>query len=166
MAQGCIPVCRSDVTALQTRMEGRQWLTKKTSPVVNFRGWWQEEADHHRGGRGAVARRRWRSVFPARRREEVPADGAVAEEQVPVVEGRACLPQVRSWPFVVNLPPGGPAEMLQIVARGHDPGAVGARYPENNDPMIRHHFIEPARIAAVGGADDARRKTGAAGRDP
>lgn len=73
--------------------------------------------------------------------EETPADGVVAEEQVPVVEEGEPGYHKFDPPFVVNLPPGGPAEMLQVALE------VMTRVPtvvdtlNNNDPMIRHHLL-------------------------
>lgn len=73
--------------------------------------------------------------------DEAPADGTVAEEQVPVVEEGDPAYHRFDPPFVVNLPPGGPAEMLQVALE------VMTRVPtvvdtlKNNDPMIRHHLL-------------------------
>jgi flagellar FliL protein len=63
-----------------------------------------------------------------------------AAEEVAVEEGE---PEYHKFdpPFVVNLPPGGPAGMLQVAIE------VMTRTPsvittlEANDPMIRHHLL-------------------------
>ena len=73
--------------------------------------------------------------------EEVPADGVVVEEQAPVAEDGEPAYHKFDPPFVVNLVPGGPAEMLQIAFE------VMTRVPsvldtlKNNDPLIRHHLL-------------------------
>lgn len=62
-------------------------------------------------------------------------------------------------PFVVNLPPGGKAKMLQAAVRvqTRDPALVG--FLKQNDPMVRHHLL------SLFGAQDAANLMTRAGRE-
>ena len=68
-------------------------------------------------------------------------DGAVAEESEPVVEEGDPEYYKLDPTFVVNLPPGGPAKMLQIAIQvmTYQPTVVDTL--KTNDPMIRHHLL-------------------------
>jgi flagellar FliL protein len=72
--------------------------------------------------------------------DETTADGETAEEAPAVAEGDPVYHKFDPN-FVVSLPPGGPAKMLQVAIQ------VMTRHPTvvetlgANDPMIRHHLI-------------------------
>lgn len=75
---------------------------------------------------------------------EQPAEGeqaaeaeAPAEEAVP--EGDPIYLEMKPK-FVVNLPPGGPAKMLQIALTVYTRQQPVADFIAQNDPMLRHHL--------------------------
>ncbi len=75
---------------------------------------------------------------------EEPAEGeqaaeaeAPAEEAVP--EGDPIYLEMKPK-FVVNLPPGGPAKMLQIAVTVYTRQQPVADFITENDPMLRHHL--------------------------
>ena len=74
--------------------------------------------------------------------EEEGAEGEAAAEEVEAVEEADPVYHKLDPAFVVNLPAGGPAKMLQIAIE------VMTRHPtvvdtlKANDPMIRHHLLD------------------------
>lgn len=66
----------------------------------------------------------------------------VATEEAPAVEEIDPVYHKLDPTFVVNLPPGGSAKMLQIAIQvmTRNPGVVETL--KANDPMIRHHLID------------------------
>jgi flagellar FliL protein len=73
--------------------------------------------------------------------EDPAGDGEAAGEATAVEEGDPVYHKLDPA-FVVNLPPGGPAKMLQIAIQvmARDPAVVEAL--QANDPMIRHHLLD------------------------
>lgn len=68
-----------------------------------------------------------------------PAAGDAAEAVEPVEEGPPIY--VKMDPkFIVNLPPGGPAKMLQIGLSVYTRDQAVADFLRANDPMFRHHL--------------------------
>lgn len=68
-------------------------------------------------------------------------DAAAGEEEVAeVVESDPVYHELDPT-FVVNLPPGGPAKMLQIAIQIMTRTPTVVDTLKNNDPMIRHHVL-------------------------
>ncbi len=66
----------------------------------------------------------------------------VAEVEEPAIEEGEPLYVDMKPQFVVNLPPGGPAKMLQVAITIYTRQAEVGDWITKNDPMIRHHMIE------------------------
>jgi flagellar FliL protein len=66
----------------------------------------------------------------------------VAETEEPAIEEGDPLYVDMKPQFVVNLPPGGPAKMLQVAITIYTRQAEVGDWITKNDPMIRHHMIE------------------------
>jgi len=78
--------------------------------------------------------------------EEEAAEGeateeVVEEEAATVEEGEPLYVDMKPQ-FVVNLPPGGPAKMLQVGVTVYTRHAEVSDWLTKNDPMLRHHMIE------------------------
>lgn len=59
----------------------------------------------------------------------------------PIEEGEPIYVEMKPQ-FVVNLPPGGPAKMLQIAITVFTRQQEVADFISENDPMLRHHLID------------------------
>lgn len=74
--------------------------------------------------------------------EESPAEGdaaAAVEAPEPEEEGEPVYVDMKPK-FVVNLPPGGPAKMLQIAVSVYTRQQPVADFLAANDPLFRHHL--------------------------
>ncbi|RMG36071.1 MAG: flagellar biosynthesis protein FliL [Gammaproteobacteria bacterium] len=69
--------------------------------------------------------------------EQAAKEQPAAEEAVP--EGDPIYLEMKPK-FVVNLPPGGPAKMLQIAVTVYTRQQPVADFVSANDPMLRHHL--------------------------
>lgn len=69
------------------------------------------------------------------------AGEAVEETVAPIEEGDPVYLEMKPQ-FVVNLPPGGPAKMLQIAVTVFTRQQEVADFVAENDPMLRHHLID------------------------
>lgn len=87
-------------------------------------------------GGGAVAFFLMGGEEPAEDEQAAEAE-APAEEAVP--EGDPIYLEMKPK-FVVNLPPGGPAKMLQIAVTVYTRQQPVADFITQNDPMLRHHL--------------------------
>lgn len=68
--------------------------------------------------------------------------GETAEEAAPEVPAGEPLYVPMKPQFVVNLPAGGPAKMLQVGVTVYTRYAEVSDFITANDPMLRHHLIE------------------------
>jgi len=73
---------------------------------------------------------------------EVASTEEVAEAEEPAIEEGEPLYVDMKPQFVVNLPAGGPAKMLQVAITIYTRQAEVGVWITKNDPMIRHHMIE------------------------
>lgn len=78
--------------------------------------------------------------------DEEAAEGAATEEVIeeeaaPVEEGEPLYVDMKPQ-FVVNLPEGGPAKMLQLGLTVYTRQIEVSDWLTTNDPMLRHHLIE------------------------
>jgi len=76
--------------------------------------------------------------------DEPAAEGAAeqAEEQLPQLEEGEPLYVEMEPQFVVNLPPGGPAKMLQLSVSVYTRHQEVSDFLAANAPMLRHHMID------------------------